>query len=157
MWRRTRHALAALLAVVAVSAAAYPQPVAHVAVGVGATDLTTGMNWRPGARRLGIDGELGIGTVFLASLGGSVHAFLEPVRKWDPFVAVSLMGLGSSEFSSLGVAGGAGVVYWPSRRAALRLDGFRFVPITTQRDVPREQQSTAPKWGLRGGVAFRLW
>ena len=60
----------------------------------------------------------------------------------------------SSEFTSNGATLGGGMTYWPGRRAGLRLDAFRFVPVTTDNNTL--DRSPSRYWGARVGVAFRI-
>jgi hypothetical protein len=42
------------------------------------------------------------------------------------------------------------------RLVGLRFDAFKFLPVSTNHDIPAEQRSRSRYWGVRAGVAFRL-
>ena len=129
---------------------------AYLSVGAGAADLTGGVDVRVGDNLVGIGGEFGLGQLFVGSFTGSLHPISNRTnRPIDPFVTVSLTGLGSSPYSAQGMSVGGGGTAWFSRRLGLRVDGFKFWPVFSEEEVTPAEFS--PKlWGARVGLAFRV-
>jgi len=119
-------------------------------------DLSGGVDWLIATAPIGVGGEIGAGQLLVASLTGSYHPFVRrTTRRLDPFAMVAVTGLASSPFSAKGMSVGGGVIYWPLRLLGLRIDGFRFWPVSTEYSVNPEEFSPH-YWALRAGVAFRF-
>lgn len=129
----------------------------YVSLGAGATDLNGGVDFLIARGPVGIGAEAGAGNLSLASLNGSYHPLAGlPQTRLDPFAVVGLTRLASSERSLTGLSVGGGVVFWPLLHLGLRLDGFKFFPVSTKYEIPVEQLSRAHYWGVRIGAAFRF-
>ena len=128
----------------------------YVSLGAGATDLNGGLDWVIAGGPIGIGADVGAGWVFLAAITGSYHFPVRRSSKHDVFATVGYAGLGNSEFSSQGVTFGGGAAYWPAAHLGLRFDAFRFVPVSTDDNIPAEARSPSRYWGVRAGVAFRF-
>lgn len=128
----------------------------YVSAGAGATDVNGGVHWVVGDGPLSIGGEVGVGWVFLGGLKASYHLLHRRAGTPDVFATVGYAGIGSSELSSTGMTVGGGAVYWPARRVGVRFDAFRFLPMSTNHEIPAEQRSPSRYWGVRAGVAFGL-
>jgi hypothetical protein len=125
-----------------------------ISVGAGAAELTGGVDVRIGDTLTGVGGELGVGQLFVSSLTASLHPVTSQNNgRIDPFVKVSLTGVGSSPYSAGGMSVGAGITSWFSRRLGLQVDGFRFWPVFSE----TFDDDFSPKlWGARVGLAFRF-
>jgi len=128
----------------------------YVSLGAGATDLNGGLDLVIADGPIGIGAEVGAGWVFLAAITGSYHFLARRPSKHDLFATVGYAGLGSSEFSSQGVTVGGGAALWPAAHLGLRFDAFRFLPVSTDNNIPVEERSSSRYWGVRVGVAFRF-
>lgn len=148
--------LALLILILPSSLSAQGKSHGYVSLGAGATGLVGGVDWVIGPGPIGVGGEFGVGWVFLGAITGSYHLPSSRSSKHDLFATVGYAELGSDEFSSHGVTIGGGATYWPAVHLGLRLDGFKYLPVSTQNNVPAEQRSPSRYWGLRVGVAFRF-
>jgi hypothetical protein len=128
----------------------------YVSAGAGATDLNGGVDWVVADGPLSIGAEVGAGWVFLAALNASYHLLADRARSLDVFATTGYAGIGSSEFSSQGITVGGGGAYWPAARVGLRVDAFRFLPVSTTNNIRAEERSPSRYWGVRAGVAFRF-
>ena len=128
----------------------------YVSAGAGATDLSGGIDFVVADGPLSIGGEVGVGWVFLGALKASYHLLNRRASTADVFATVGYAGMGSSELSSNGITVGGGAVYWPAARVGLRFDAFKFLPVSTNHNIPVAQRSDARYWGVRAGVAFRI-
>jgi hypothetical protein len=128
----------------------------YVSAGVGATDLSGGIDWVITDGTLSVAAEVGVGWVFLAALNASYHPLARRASPHDVFATIGYAGLGSSEFSSHGVNVGGGATYWPASRVGLRFDAFRFLRVSSTYDIPAADRSRSRYWGVRAGVAFRV-
>lgn len=127
---------------------------AYLSAGAGAAELTGGVDVRIGDTLVGVGGELGVGQLFVGSLTGSLHPLTN--RRLDPFVTVSLTGMGSSGYSAGGMSVGAGVTSWFSGRFGLRVDGFRFWPVFSEDELLPTDEFSPKLWGARVGLTFRF-
>ena len=98
--------------------------------------------------RLGFGGEIGFFDRFVTAAGNvTVHLAGVSNASLSPFVTggVSWFGIGDGEFKAVNV--GAGLHYWASKHAGLRLE-FRdhFRP---------DHRGTTQYWSARVGVVFR--
>jgi hypothetical protein len=128
----------------------------YVSLGTGATDLSGGLDWVIAGGPIGIGAEVGAGWVFMAAITGSYHLLARRPGNHDLFATVGYAELGSDEFFSQGVTVGGGATYWPAVHLGLRVDAFRFLPVSTHNNIPAEERSPSRYWGLRAGVAFRF-
>ena len=153
-WRAS--VLLALVLLLPSSLGAQGRSHGYVSLGAGATDLNGGLDWVIAGGPIGIGADVGAGWVFLAAITGSYHFPVRRSSKHDVFATVGYAGLGNSEFSSQGVTFGGGAAYWPAAHLGLRFDAFRFVPVSTDDNIPAEARSPSRYWGVRAGVAFRF-
>jgi hypothetical protein len=156
MSRATVVVLAAYLLVAPGTLTAQTKSHGHVSVGAGATDLSAGLDWIVKDGPVGIAAEVGVGWAFLAALNASYHFTGRQPSKHDVFATAGYARMGSSEFSSNGLTIGGGTVYWPAARVGLRFDAFKFLPVSTNHNIPAEERSPTRYWGVRAGVAFRF-
>ena len=126
----------------------------HVSLGAGATDVNGGVDWLLKNGPVAIGADVGIGWVLMGAITASYHLFHRQQRRYDVFTTGGYAMMGSSEFTSNGATLGGGMTYWPARRVGLRLDSFRFVPVTTDNNTL--DRSPSRYWGARVGVAFRI-
>ena len=154
--RRCAPVVALLILFLPSSLRAQGKSAGSVSLGAGATGLVGGVDWVIGPGPIGIGGELGIGWVFLGAITGSYHLPSRRSSRYDLFATLGYAELGSDEFSSHGATIGGGATYWPAVHLGVRLDGFKYLPVSTQNNVPAEQRSPSRYWGLRVGVAFRF-
>jgi len=157
--RRVRtDSILLMLLVLFFPGSASAQGITHgfVSVGAGATDLDAGLDWVAAGGPIGIGGEVGAGWVFLAAITGSYHFLAARPGRHDVFATVGYAGLESSELSAQGVTAGGGATYWLATRVGVRFDAFRFLPVSTEHNIPVEDRSATRYWGVRAGVAFRF-
>lgn len=128
----------------------------YVSAGAGATDVNGGIDGIVADGPFSIGGEVGVGWVFLAALNASYHLLARRASAHDVFARVGYARLGSSEFSSHGLNVGGGAAYWPAARVGLRVDAFRFLPVSTTNNIRAEERSPSRYWGVRAGVTFRF-
>jgi hypothetical protein len=147
-----------LLAVVLAGGTSAAQVKTHgyVSAGAGATDVNGGMDWAIAGGPVGIGFDAGIGWVALGAFTSSYHLLARHSQRHDLFPTVGWAVLASDELTSQGVSIGGGWIWWPWRHVGLRLDGFKFLPVTTDHRVPVEELSSSRYWGARAGMAFRF-
>jgi hypothetical protein len=155
--RESRHYVSILFLSLLLPSGLNAQSKSHgyVAVGAGATDLNGGVEWIPADTRLGIGGEIGVGWVYLGGVTVSYHPLARTARH-DVFANVGYMGMSSSEVSVHGMSVGGGAVYWAASRVGVRIDAFKFLPVSTHNAIRAEERSQSRYWGVRAGVAFRV-
>ena len=127
---------------------------AYLSVGAGATDLSGGVDWLPLTTHVAVGGEVGVGNLFWSSLTVSYHPFARRLdHKANPFVRVSVTGVGSSPYSATGMSLGAGFTYWLGPRFGVRTEAMKFWP-TFSEDVS-DPTFTPRLWATRAGIALR--
>jgi len=129
---------------------------AYVSLGAGATDLSGGVDWLVVDTPVAVGGELGVGSLLMASLAVSYQPFARQVgREVHPFLRASLTGVSSSPYSAGCIGIGGGLAYWPrSRRVGLRLEAGKLFPSFKVAPTPPGEVFAPRLWNLRAGVAF---